>query len=184
MKTHTETHSPQRATCAYISDLFIPERWDMPGHFPTQLGAINNLCVKKGMGVRCCVKGAQSVMNSWGPPTGCQPLEMREPGVLTCCCSSAIWGVGGDVLTRDHCVPREFQPDSSGVAVILIVCGWLPRLEGWHSWAWVTMAAAETLMDGTYMCKWLLYLDKTTIRVNCCVCALSVFVLWLSRFDF
>lgn len=48
----------------------------MTGHFPTQLGAINNLCVKKGIG-SVAVKDVDSVMNSWGPAAGCQPLEMR-----------------------------------------------------------------------------------------------------------
>lgn len=49
----------------------------MTGHFPTQLGAVNNLCVKKGIGVSRCVKAVRSVMNSWGPAAGCQPFEIR-----------------------------------------------------------------------------------------------------------
>lgn len=61
----------------------------MTGHFPMQLGAINNLCVKKGMEVSRCVK----VMNSWD-------LAGR-----LCFCASSICGVGVDVLIRAHSGP-------------------------------------------------------------------------------
>lgn len=53
------------------------------------------------MGVRCCVKGAQLIMNSRGSSAGCQPLEMKSPVWR----ADAIWGEGGDVLRKDHCVP-------------------------------------------------------------------------------
>lgn len=78
---------PKWATRAYISDLFIYAHWEMASRVPTQLGAINNPCVRKGMWVRCFAKGAGnellgpccSLPASWGETALC-------PHVSLCLC--------------------------------------------------------------------------------------------------
>lgn len=105
------------STHAYISDLFIPEHWGMPGHLPPQLGASNNLWVKKGMGVRRCVEGL--IMNSWGPRG--RLSATRDAAAAARC---AIWGGEEGTFSPGITVyPGSSSFGSCGVAVILIMWG-------------------------------------------------------------
>lgn len=145
--------SPWWATLTY----FLHIGWKLCSCWLMQSAAHNNLYVKKGIGVRGCVRAIQTAMNSSGDTE--QELFYRFV-LLLCWCGCVMWGVGVDVLLWDHCVLWGFQTSSSVVAVILIMCGWQLRLEGWHSWAWVTMTTTKVdgqLCDKRRTCtRWLL----------------------------
>lgn len=87
----------------------------------TQLGAINNPCVRKGMWVRCFAKGAGNEL--LGPLRGDSPLS----SCVTVPVPPEEWeGTLSPGITL-------FPGTSSMTPVIVIMCGQQPQPEGWHS---------------------------------------------------
>lgn len=147
--THTHTHSPPESnTCPHQS----PEHRETTGHFPTQLGAINNPCVEKGNAGR----GVGSVMNPSAGRLSATRDETARRACVSLCQFHLRSGRG-----RSH----QGSLCSRGVLGRLLrrCCDTHAWLEGWHSWAWVTVVAAAEAFDGRdrmFTCKWLLSLDK------------------------